>query len=799
MVPNSTRMRSQRSSKLKRARRSLRRGRQLGVESLEDRRLLAGLPLSGGAQPTDFDQYLLELINRGRANPAAEASRYGMSLNDGLPAGTISTTPKQPLAFSPTLIAAAQGHSQWMIQTDTFSHTGQGGSSPGERMADAGYSFEGSSSWAENIAFQGTTGTFSTIDYVDQIHANLYGSPNHRVNQMNDNLREFGTGVVSGTFLHDGTNYHALLVTEKFAYSGNSVFLTGVVFDDGLVSANEFYTPGEGLEGVTVTATRLSDGQSFSAQTWGSGGYTLPVPGGTYTVTAAGGALNVTLVKDNVSVADRNVKVDFTLADNAAPVISSLAATPSNVTRPDTLTLTAHGVSDPNGHVSRVEFYLDTNGNGVWDPSDQVLGTIESASDGWTWSGSTAGWEVGQHRLFARVQSDDGAWSESATTTVIVQNANPFVESLSASPSVVLEGQPIELTAAGVNDAEATVVRVDFYRNGILLGSDTDGSQGWTWTGNTAGWTAGAQEFSARAWDNDEASSELVTTTAVLVAQLPPLDFGVVPVFARAQRELVICNDGPEPLIVPGLQQELPFAMHPPEGSGEADDWIIAPGASVSFVVSYLPTEEGADHAVVPLIGDPTGRHVEHLGLAVAGWQNTVNPFDVNGSGAATPSDVLLLINEINYRGVHKLPQRTAEQPGPPWFLDPNGDGRLTPADALAVINHINVTSASVPEGEADRAFCDWDEGFASLISIPTIEARVDGTSPGTSDRRDRHEQPPLPIPTAPDTGLDEMRRVQDAARRESLAGFDYFPQRKVDVAIHPFDLEALLSDLLDS
>src|SRR5690349_7486538 len=99
------------------------------------------------AQPTAYEQYFLELVNRARLDPAGEAARFGMGLNDGLAAGTISATPKQPLASNPALLDAADAHSAWTLATDTFSHTGANGSSPGDRMGAAGYAFSGSWSW----------------------------------------------------------------------------------------------------------------------------------------------------------------------------------------------------------------------------------------------------------------------------------------------------------------------------------------------------------------------------------------------------------------------------------------------------------------------------------------------------------------------------------------------------------------------------------------------------------------------------------------------------------------------------
>ena len=36
------------------------------------------------SEPTTLDQYLIEMINRARANPSGEAARLGIDLNQGL-------------------------------------------------------------------------------------------------------------------------------------------------------------------------------------------------------------------------------------------------------------------------------------------------------------------------------------------------------------------------------------------------------------------------------------------------------------------------------------------------------------------------------------------------------------------------------------------------------------------------------------------------------------------------------------------------------------------------------------------
>ncbi len=257
------------------------------------------------SQPTAYEQYLLELINRARLNPVGEANLFGIGLNDGLNANTISDSAKQPLAFNLLLIDSARSHSQWMLDTDTFSHTGEGGSSSGDRMRDAGYQFTGSWTWGENLGYTGTTGTLNVNNAVGQVHKNLFKSSGHRKNILNNSYREIGLATLTGDF--DG--YNALMVTENFAKSGSDIFLTGVAFDD-LVQDDDFYTVGEGLGGIEVTAVRQSDNRSFTTTTMASGGYQMALDAGTYEVSFSD---NNQIIGSSyqVSIAGENIKLDL--------------------------------------------------------------------------------------------------------------------------------------------------------------------------------------------------------------------------------------------------------------------------------------------------------------------------------------------------------------------------------------------------------------------------------------------------------------------------------------------------------
>src|SRR6476469_9127147 len=91
--------------------------------------------------PTNEEQYYLELINRARANPAAEAIRlatttdaevlsaYGFfGVNLVLMQAQFALIPTQPpYSMNATLLNAARAHSQNMLQTNYQGHTGPDG------------------------------------------------------------------------------------------------------------------------------------------------------------------------------------------------------------------------------------------------------------------------------------------------------------------------------------------------------------------------------------------------------------------------------------------------------------------------------------------------------------------------------------------------------------------------------------------------------------------------------------------------------------------------------------------------
>lgn len=232
------------------------------------------------SQANAYEQFMLELVNSERAKVGA-----------------------QPLAFDGSLNTAAENHSAWMIATDTFSHTGANGSSPGDRMAAAGYTFTGSWAWGENIAWVSTHDPAGYQDEMQQLHTNLMNSAPHKANILNDTFKEVGIGLEVGQY----GAYNGAFVTQDFAKTGTNSFLTGVAWGDK--DGDRSYDVGEGLGSITVAAKNNATGLVTTTATSAAGGYDLELVSGTYTVTFSGGGIASWSQQETIGT--RNIKLDL--------------------------------------------------------------------------------------------------------------------------------------------------------------------------------------------------------------------------------------------------------------------------------------------------------------------------------------------------------------------------------------------------------------------------------------------------------------------------------------------------------
>ena len=356
-------------------------------ELLERRDLMTAVNMS------PYDQLLIELINRARANPGAEAAIFGIDLNEGLAAGSISYDAKQPLAPNQMLINASGWHSEDMLANNYFSHTNQAGQSPSARAAAAGYP-----TWVgENIAWAGTSGTVDQILHTYQRHQSLFESSGHRQNMLGASYEEVGVGVRFGPYTHSsGNTYNSSMVTENFGSPGINPVITGVVYTDAADNSSnddDFYSVGEQVSGGLITATNINTGSTYTTDIGTSGGFSLQVVAGAYNVIATSAVDGDQYQVTNVVISTENVKVDFetttaTIA-NHAPTLEQLEQVTLYFAQTD-ISTTLMGV-DADGDLLSYSVTVENLAAHL----DQLLGLTTTSSVNENWGGIGEKWLAG--------------------------------------------------------------------------------------------------------------------------------------------------------------------------------------------------------------------------------------------------------------------------------------------------------------------------------------------------------------------------------------------------------------------
>jgi len=157
---------------------------------------------------------------------------------------------------------------------------------------------------------------------------------------------------------------------------------------------------------------------------------------------------------------------------NDRPSVTTLTGQPEPIGEGEFLTLTATGVGDSDGVVNMVEFYHDSNNDGVWDAEDRFLGRDTDGSDGWSWTGEVQ-WTIGDY--FARARDNDGAWSAWPDDFAFGHvNQKPIVDSVQQDPNPIVPDQAVTFTALNVYDPDEPnpieqnrfgIATVEFYRD----------------------------------------------------------------------------------------------------------------------------------------------------------------------------------------------------------------------------------------------------------------------------------------------------------------------------------------------
>jgi len=282
-------------------------------------------------EPTEYEQYMIELTNRARLDPGAEVVRLGTGdLNEGPPSlgpypYTIPAGAKQPLAVSMEIVDAASDYAQSLNDLDEFCHTCLGTDSP-QRMWMAGYvpllsDFDFFDIAGYTLAYGGAQDPLCTsgcltyvpgrenlslrregpsdgmiddlVGAIDLSHSGLFNDFNtssrgHRSSMLYGEWKEVGIGIIEG--IDSGGLFDSVYIVQNFAHrSDTGAFLTGVAYID--VDEDGFYTPnaGEALGGIAITVFEAGTSTLVgSTSTMMAGGYRIELPIGNYDIQAAG-------------------------------------------------------------------------------------------------------------------------------------------------------------------------------------------------------------------------------------------------------------------------------------------------------------------------------------------------------------------------------------------------------------------------------------------------------------------------------------------------------------------------------
>jgi peptidyl-prolyl cis-trans isomerase A (cyclophilin A) len=343
-----------------------------------------------------------------------------------------------------------------------------------------------------------------------------------------DNNGGTGTAVVTATIENSPPTVTSLSAGKApLTQPGGTLTLAAAVKDiDGTISKVDFYYMPAGVTAADPTTDfKIGTALVGTKTTW-----TLV---STNTGSFATGAVRYyAIATDNNGDTSDPLVIDSTV--NVPPTVGSLLVT-DPAQRGSTMSLTAVNVQDTApGTISKVAFYLDSDGNGQVDAAtDSFLGygKLVTGTTNYALVASTAGFPLGAAQFIAQAIDNNGG-KGTALATATIENSPPTVASLIRNLAAVARGSSITLTAKGVADKDVTIAKVEFWSlpgsgpfdplTATLIGEDTSAGGGYTLLYTVAADAElGTTEFFARAIDNDGLAGSAVSVSAIVTNVVP--------------------------------------------------------------------------------------------------------------------------------------------------------------------------------------------------------------------------------------------------------------------------------------
>ena len=257
--------------------------------------------------------------------------------------------------------------------------------------------------------------------------------------------------------------------------TGSIIPITANASDNGSIASVEFF-----VDGVSIG---IDNSSPYSAN------YTSML--GSHNLTAK--------ATDNNGAFTISSAITINVSNNPLPIVN--ITSPSNgagFITGSIIPITAN--ASDNGSVTSVEFFVDGVSIGI-DNSSPYSANYTSM--------------LGSHNLTATATDNLGAQSTSSIITISVGNNPPPTINITSPSNGDLYIAPAVVTInANANDPNGTVSQVQFYVNGVLVGSDASAPYSFNWTG-----VIGQANITAKATDNLGAQT---TSAGVLISVADP-------------------------------------------------------------------------------------------------------------------------------------------------------------------------------------------------------------------------------------------------------------------------------------
>ncbi len=362
-----------------------------------------------------------------------------------------------------------------------------------------------------------------------------------------------------------------------------------------------------------------------------------------------------------------------------------------------TVTVTADAADD-NG-VSQVEFFIDGGS----------IGIDSDGSDGWSASWDTTAYADGDHTVEA-VATDSAGQTASDSISVTVDNGTA-----DDPPSVIItnpaDGDTVSGTVSVTADAsdDDGVTQVEFFVDGGSIGTDSDGSDGWSVDWDTSTVSDGDHSVSAEATDSaGQTASDSISVNVDNVNDTPSASF------TYACSGLTCDFDG--------------SGSSDPDGTISSYAWDFGDGNTGSGVTVSHTYAAGGTYTVTLTVTDDDGAtDSQSQDVSVSESADTLHVGDLDGNGindgSTWTAEVVITVHDADHNAV-----ADASVSGE-W----SGGASGTASCITDANGQCTVTVSGIPKRSGTVTFTISDVAHSSLTYDAAANHDPDGDSDGTS------------------------------------------------------------------